>query len=224
MKLKFIGYSTSPRKSNTLNFVQVALEAAKRFANEFGVEADTQAISFSKKKVYPCYNCDMCIKRKTLCVLKDDWLELVEPLLEEPNGLIIASPVYFFSTNSIARAFMERFTCLEKKIWDPSFPYEPPDFSKTVAAAMAVGFDRNGGVEHTVSNIIDWLLVTGFTTVGGFYIGGMGWTMEQDGTSKVLEDERGVKSAKLCGYKVAKVALLMKGFSDLPNVTWNFEL
>ncbi len=225
MKLRFVGISTSPRDYNTLYIVKEALNSARNFVEKFGHEADIELISFKGKRILPCYNCDLCIENKTLCVLKDDWLDLVKPLIDPvPDGLIFGSPVYFFNTNSMARAFMERFTCLEKKIWDPTFPYDPPDFSKTVAAAVSVGFDRNGGVEQTVSTIIQWMLVVGFTVVGGFYIGGMAWTHEKDGKDVVKEDEIGLKAVRLCGYKVAKVALMMKGVENLPNITWNFSI
>lgn len=120
---------------------------------------------------------------------------------------------------------MERFTALLKKIWFPNFPFDPPDFSQTAAGAIAVGSDRHGGIEHTLSEIIHWLLITGFVAVGGFYIGGGGWTHEDDHTDAIKGDALGLESARLVGQKVAKTAILLKQGAatlkkELPFVLW----
>jgi len=211
-EIRIVGISTSPRKdANTQHMVEEALQAAEKFGADIGCLVKTELIFLAGKRILPCYDCKRCIEKKSYCVLKDDWLDLVKTIIEPvPDGLIFASPVYFFSLNSQARAFMERFTSLLKKIWLPSFPYEPPDFSRTAAGALAVGFDRNGGVEHTISSIIHWFLTMGFVAVGGFYIGGAGWTNENDSKTAILNDNLSLESARLVGMKVAKTALLLK--------------
>lgn len=211
-EVRIVGVSSSPRKNgNTQYMVEEALQAAEKFGGDVDCSTKTELISLAGKKILPCCNCNRCIQKKSYCVLKDDWLDLVKIIIEPiPDGLIFGSPVYFFNLNSQARAFMERFTSLLKKVWDPSFPYEPPDFSRTAAGALAVGFDRNGGVEHTISSIIHWFLIMGFVAVGGFYIGGAGWTNENDSKTAILNDDLSLESARLVGRKVAKTALLLK--------------
>jgi multimeric flavodoxin WrbA len=62
------------------------------------------------------------------CVLDDDWLEFVKPLVDPvPNGIILASPVYFSDVNAEMRAFMERFTSLMKPFWFNHLPFKTPD-------------------------------------------------------------------------------------------------
>ncbi len=211
-KVRIVGISTSPREAaNTERMVEEALLASERFGAEVGFSVETELISLAKKKILPCYNCDLCVKQRRHCPIKDDWLDIIFKIVDPPpNGFIFGSPVYFFNVNSLGRAFMERFTGLMKKLWVPDFPYEPPDFSQTAAGAIAVGADRNGGVEHTMSEIIHWLLITGFVTVGGFYIGGGGWTYEEDNKSAIEKDELGLESARLVGQKVSKTAILLK--------------
>ena len=66
-------------------------------------------------KIQPCINCDGCIRKLSYCILKDDWLEVVSNIIDPvPNGLVLGSPVYFFSVNSAMRAFMERLHPLSR--------------------------------------------------------------------------------------------------------------
>ena len=198
--VRVVGISSSPRNGNTEYMVKIALEAAAKTDES----VSTQFVSFARRKIEPCTDCKACVKGRRYCVKRDDWLELVQPLLApEPQGVIIGSPVYFFSTNSTLRAFFERCTSLRKQKWDPSFPYAPPDWSATAGGALAVGFDRNGGVEASVTSIIHWFLTVGMTCVGGSYIGAAGWQGLQDTLDAVASDETGVAAAAELGRRVA---------------------
>jgi multimeric flavodoxin WrbA len=226
-RIRIVGISTSPReKGNTERMLEEALTAAAELGERLGYGVETELIALAKKKLFPCCNCDLCIKQRRLCPIDDDFLGIVAKLIDPvPDGLLFGSPVYFFHVNSLGRAFMERFTGLLKKIWLPDFPYDPPDFSQTAAGAIAVGADRHGGIEHTLSEIIHWLLIMGFVTVGGFYIGGGGWTYEDDSRDAILKDKLGLESARLVGQKVAKTAILLKKGADsfngkLPKILW----
>lgn len=226
-KIRIMGISTSPREAaNTEHMVKEALLAGERLGTEIGFSVETELICLARKKILSCYNCDLCIEQRRNCPVEDDWLDIISRLTEPiPDGLIFGSPVYFFNINSLGRAFMERFTALLKKIWLPDFPYDPPDFSRTAAGAIAVGADRHGGIEHTLSAIIHWLLITGFVTVGGFYIGGGGWTYEDDSRDAIRKDELGLESARLVGQKVTRTAVLLKRGAatferEIPFILW----
>ena len=83
--------------------------------------------------------------QKRPCFKKDDWDELVAPLINPvPDGVLLGSPVYFFSVNSQLRAFFERCTSLLKGLWFDEYPVKAPDFSRTAAGAIAVGYHRHG--------------------------------------------------------------------------------
>lgn len=210
--LKIVGLSTSPRsEANTEYMVLEALSASKSFGVQVGCSVETELISLAKKTILPCRHCDSCIRQKSYCVIKDDWLSIIDRLINPaPDGLIVGSPVYFFHINSLGRAFMERCTCLLKKRWDQEFPHNPPDFSRAAGGAIAVGTGRNSGIEHTMSDILDWLLMMGFVVVGGLNIGGGGWTQEDTRISAINKDLLGLEAARLVGQKVAKTALLLK--------------
>lgn len=214
-EIKIIGISSSPRHGNTEILVKEALKAAV----SLGFKVNTEFISFAGKRIEPCTDCKACIKMKDYCPKDDDWLELVRPLIENvPDGVIIGSPVYFFNCNSMLRAFFERCTCLMKQLWDEDFPHPPPDWTKTAAGAIAVGFDRHGGVEHALSSILHWFLTTGFVCVGGDYIGGAGWQQHEDSEAAVLKDPIGLDAAHKVGKRVAFTAkMLHEGKKSLPD-------
>lgn len=213
--IRIVGLAASPRHANTEILVKEALEAAQSLT--FDVE--TQLVSFAGKKVGPCIDCKACVKNKSYCVKKDDWLEMVKPIIDPvPDGLIIGAPVYFFSTPSVLRAYFERCTSLLKAKWEEGFPFPPPDWSKTAGGAIAIGYDRHGGQENTMTNIIHWLLLNGFVTVGGDYIGGGAWQQFVDAKDSVLNDDVGMEAARTVGRRVANTArLLCEGYRAINN-------
>jgi multimeric flavodoxin WrbA len=224
MKLTLVGISSSPKKRNTYNLVEIALEAAKEAIKnrKSDVIIEKKIISLATKKINECFDCKECVKKGSICVLKDDWYECVRHLIEPiPDGVIIGSPVYFFSVNSKLRAFIERCTSLFKKAWNPDFPLEVPDWTKTVAGAITTGFHRNGGQEHAAANIINSLLSMGFITVGSFsltdgpmgYIAGTAWSGHNSSSSEevpILYDEIGLHSVKLLGSRIGETALRLR--------------
>lgn len=221
MSLRIVGISSSPRHANTEILLRHALQAA---SEAYGVE--TELVSFKGKRVLPCVDCKACVRRRTdrlidQCTLKDDWKELVRPLVDPvPAGVIIASPVYFFDVSSSLRAFMERFTSLFKAFWNEGYPFEPPDFSRTAAGALTIGFHRHGGQETAAGTIVNWILSCGFVAVGSFdgvhgpmgYIGGTAWQLAdgQGGPEAVLNDDWGLRSAAALGERVAMTAALLQ--------------
>ncbi len=204
--IRIVGISASPRKANTAILVKEALKSAESLP----LEVETEFVSLAGKKVGPCIDCKGCVRKKSYCIIEDDWLDLVKPLIDPvPDGLIIGAPVYFYSTPSILRAFFERCTSLMKAKWEEGFPYPPPDWTKTSAGALAIGFDRHGGQENTMTNILHWLILNGFVAVGGDYIGGGAWQHFIDARDSVLKDEVGLKAARLVGARVGLTAQML---------------
>ena len=204
--VRVLGIAASPRHGNTEILVKEALQAAQQLPFEVEIEF----LSFAGKRIEPCTDCSYCVQQKSYCWKEDDWRELVDALIDPPpDGVIIGSPVYFFSVPSILRAFFERCTCLFTQLWDKEFPLPPPDWTKTAAGAVAIGFHRHGGVEHALSNILNWFLINGFVCVGGDYIGGAAWQMEEDTQEAVYKDSIGLEAARRVGQRVAYTAKLL---------------
>lgn len=213
MKLRIVGISGSPRHGNTEIMVKAALESAEKAVGE-DVQIETQLISLVGKNIKGCLNCRACIKAGK-CILKDDWEECFKPLIDPvPDGVILGAPVYFFSVNSQTRAFLERTTSLLKANFFKEAQQAPPDWSHTVGASLAVGYDRNGGQEHTIAALNNWFICNDFCLIGAKhigYIGAPGWQMGEANRDSVEKDTLvGMKSAAIIGERVAKLALTIK--------------
>jgi len=206
LSLRIVGISSSPRKANT----ELLLQEALRAASESPFPVEIEFVSFVGKRIEPCTDCQVCATQKRRCIKQDDWDDLVSHIVDPtPNGLLIGSPVYFFDVNAQLRAFFERCTSLLKGLWIPDYPFAPPDFSRTAAAAISVGFHRNGGVEHAMATIINWCLTVGCVCTGSDYIGGSAWQLETDARDAVRSDELGMRNARVTGRNVAYLAYLL---------------
>ncbi|MHB1415257.1 MAG: flavodoxin family protein [Chloroflexota bacterium] len=220
MSIRIVGISSSPRHANTELLVKHALAAA---AEKY--DAETEFISFKGKRIHPCVDCKACTRRHTQslatqCTAKDDWGQLIRPLIDPvPDGVIIGSPVYFFDVNSALRAYMERCTSLFKACWQNDYPFPAPDFSRTAAGALAIGFHRHGGQETAIGTITNWFLISGFVVIGSAnqeegpvgYNGGSAWR-DADGVGgpdAVLNDEWGLRAARVVGERVGRTAQLL---------------
>jgi|LSQX01.3.fsa_nt_gb multimeric flavodoxin WrbA len=230
MKIRLVGISSSPKNRNTSKLIEVALESARSaiLKKKDGLEIETKMVSLAGKKIQECFDCKECVRKGSLCVLKDRWYECVKPLIDPvPDGVIMGSPVYFFSVNAKMRAFIERCTCLFKKAWNPDFPFSLPDWTKTAAGVITSGFHRSGGQEHAAADIIHSLLAMGFVTVGSFsledgpigYIAGTAWSgcVSKPGDIPIVHDEIGLHSVKLLGARVGETALILKSGDDCLN-------
>lgn len=209
MTIRIVGISGSPRRANTEILVKTALEAAK-----INDEVETEYVSLAGKKINGCINCRACITQGK-CVLKDDWEDVFRPLINPiPNGVILGAPVYFYNLNSQTRAFLERTTSLLKGQFFKEAKQQPPDWSKTAAAGLAVGYDRHGGQEHAVSSILHWFITNNFVTVGSGHIGYIGapaWLMGESNKDSVAKDlELGMEAARIVGRRVAETGMMLK--------------
>ena len=86
---------------------------AKRVAE--GAEAagaEVESFYLHSMDIRPCTACDACREDKAKdCVIDDDMRDLY-PKLREADGLVIASPVYWFTVSAQTKAFMDRWYAL----------------------------------------------------------------------------------------------------------------
>jgi multimeric flavodoxin WrbA len=61
----------------------------------------------AKKKIYGCIACDTCWSTGYACSLEDDFREL-QPLLEEADVLVLASPLYWFGFSAQIKAAIDK--------------------------------------------------------------------------------------------------------------------
>lgn len=176
-----MGIICSPRAGgNTEILVRKALESAEKE----GAEVETWSIV--GKEVKPCDHCGSCIKTGQ-CHIKDDMQDLY-PKMIKAEGIILGSPVYFWSVTAQAKLVIDRTYALRR----PTSRLEGK-----IGGAIAVA-GRRGEVEAlTVMN--NFFLGQGMTPVG---LGVDGRGSEK---GDVKKDERALDGAAELGRRMVEL-------------------
>ncbi|MBW2061932.1 MAG: flavodoxin family protein [Deltaproteobacteria bacterium] len=99
--MKILGLVCSPRKGgNTEILVNEALEAARKAG------AETELILVADKNIAPCDGCGSCVKDGD-CIVEDD-MQPIYQQLEQADGIIFGTPVYFINVSAQAKAIIDR--------------------------------------------------------------------------------------------------------------------
>lgn len=104
--MKIILLNGSPRKSwNTAELLNQAAEGAK------SVGAEVEMVNLYDLKFTGCKSCFACkvkgSKNAGHCMINDDLKPVLEKI-DEADGIILGSPIYFSDITAEARAFFER--------------------------------------------------------------------------------------------------------------------
>jgi multimeric flavodoxin WrbA len=103
-------YGSPRRKGNTATLLYKAVQGAK----EAG--ADVQEFVLRDLKISPCLEIYGC-KKTGRCVIQDDFHMVADAILEA-QGLILASPIFFYSVSAHTKILIDRFQSLwVKKYW-----------------------------------------------------------------------------------------------------------
>ena len=110
-KPKIIAIYCSPRrKGNTATLLQRAVDGAKDSG------AEVEEIILRDLKMSPCLEIYGC-KNAGECRLKDDFQKARDQILAS-DGLMLASPVFFYTVSAHTKILMDRFQSLwVKKYW-----------------------------------------------------------------------------------------------------------
>jgi multimeric flavodoxin WrbA len=110
-KPKIIAIYGSPRrKGNTAALLKTAIEGAR------DAGADVEEIVLRDLKISPCLEIYGCLKAGE-CAIKDDF-QMVRDKILNAQGLILASPVFFYTVSSHTKMLMDRCQSLwVKKYW-----------------------------------------------------------------------------------------------------------
>ena len=183
--MKILGLVCSPRSGgNTEILVRGALESAERGG------AEVEMWSFAGKDVKPCDHCKSCFTAGE-CHIKDDMQDLY-PKMIEADGIILGSPVYFWSVSAQAKLVMDRSYALRR----------PTNMLQgKIGGAIAVA-GRRGQVE-ALTVINNYFLGQGMTPIG---IGVDGRGSDE---GDVEDDERAIKGVTELGIRLIQ---LIKAF------------
>ncbi|MFX0092575.1 MAG: flavodoxin family protein, partial [Candidatus Hodarchaeota archaeon] len=138
-----------------------------------------------------CDGCTTC-HRSGVCRIKDDMQKVYEKILIV-DGIILGSPVYFWSVSAQAKLFMDRTYALR-------YPYHR--LKNKIGGAIAVAGRR--GCMSALSTINNFFLGQDML-VAGLGIAGYG---EKEG--EIKKDEHAIKSAKSLGKQIIELIKLTK--------------
>ena len=103
MPAKIIALTSSPRKNSNSTLLAQKITQGARSAG-----ARVETVSLSRMKIRPCTACDKCHAADSrFCVIRDDMQKLY-PRIAAADGLIYASPVYWFTVSAQMKLFMDR--------------------------------------------------------------------------------------------------------------------
>ena len=119
--MKVLGIVCSPRvEGNTAILVREALDAAQDGG------AEVELLSMAGLNIAPCDGCRSC-RDGVECQIKDD-MEPIYQKMKEADGIIVGTPVYFWSVSAQAKILIDRTLAL----------YYPRALANKAGAAIAV--------------------------------------------------------------------------------------
>ena len=147
--MKVLMINGSPRaKGNTA----IALEEMRRVFAQEGVETDL--VQVGHLAVRGCNDCRVC-KKTGKCVF-DDVVNELAGKLEEADGLVVASPVYFASANGTLIATLDRL-------------FYSTGFDKTMKVGASVVCARRGGCSATFDELNKYFTISGMPVASSQY-------------------------------------------------------
>jgi multimeric flavodoxin WrbA len=132
--LKLLAIVGSPRRKGNTNYL---VDKALKKAEELG--AETEKLVLSKYRVKPCLGHENCSTLGS-CSIKDDTSWILDKLCCA-DGVILATPVYYFNVTAQMKAFIDR----------NYFLYEHNKKAKAKAVGVIVAGSE--GVEDTLNTI-----------------------------------------------------------------------
>ena len=177
MSASIIALLSSPRKkSNSTLLAQKIIAGAKKAG------ARVESFNLHKMAISPCTACDKCKKADDrYCVIKDD-MGTLYPKIVAADGLILASPIYFFTISAQLKLFMDRCYAL-------GGPSGYALKGKKVAIALTYGDAdpfRSGAV-NALRTFQDAFAYVGAEIVGMVY--GTGWEPGEIVKNKAVMNE-----------------------------------
>jgi len=171
--MRVLGIVCSPRKGgNTEILVNEVLKASE----EMG--AETSLITVAGKVINPCDACGACIKTGA-CRIDDD-MTPVYGAISEADGIVLGSPVYFWSMSAQAKAIVDRTYVV----------HHGHQLRGKVGGAVVVA--RRAGCTNTIQSFFNFFNHHRMVIAGGVIAFG-------NDKGEVRKDEEGMRETKGLG-------------------------
>lgn len=159
-----------------------ALEEVVKTLHEEGIE--TELIHLGNKDIRGCMSCGFCMKNGR-CVF-DDEVNRIAPLLEEADGLLVGSPVYYGSPNGTILSFLDRL-------------FYSTSFSKHMKVGAAVVSCRRGGNTASFDVLNKYFTISGMPVASSTY-----WNQVHGFSAEDVEkDLEGLQTMRNLGRNMA---------------------
>ena len=146
-------YGSPRRRGNTATLLKHAVQGAV----DAGAQVDE--IILRDLKMSPCLEIYAC-KNEGRCAIKDDFHQVVDQILSA-KGLILASPIFFYTVSAHTKILMDRCQSLwVKKYWIDKVPFgqwEPKRKGLFISVGATKGKKLFNGVLLTVKYFFDVL-------------------------------------------------------------------
>ena len=147
--MKVLLLNGSPRQNG--NTAAALAEMVKIFSQE-GIETET--VQIGSWPIRGCAACRYCHKEGK-CVFDDGVNELAAKL-QESDGLVLASPVYYASANSTLTAAMDRL-------------FYSSHFDKNTKVGASIAIARRGGCSSTFDQLNKYFTISGMPIASSQY-------------------------------------------------------
>lgn len=146
-------YGSPRRKGNTALLLKQAVRGAR------DAHATVEEIVLRDLKISPCLEIYGC-RETGRCVIQDDFQPLYDKLLG-CQGLLLASPIFFYTVSAITKSMMDRCQSLwVKRYWIEKTPFGKKEFSRKglfISVGATKGKRLFEGVQLTVRYFFDAL-------------------------------------------------------------------
>ncbi len=192
--MKVVAFNGSPRvKGNTARSLEMVLE-------EIGKEGiETELVQLGGRKVFGCLACMKCWENKDRrCARRDDDMNLFIQKIEEAEGVLIGSPVYFSNVTPEVKSLIDR--CGYVSLANGG------DILRGKAGAAVVSA-RRAGSNFTYAAINFFFGISEMVIPGSCY-----WNMTLSGDpGDVEKDEQGIRTFQVLGRNFAELLKKMHG-------------
>ena len=159
---KIVAIYGSPRRNgNTATLLRHAVQGAR------DSDAQVEEIVLRDLKISPCLEIYAC-KKDGRCAIKDDFHHVVDHILSA-KGLMLASPIFFYTVSAHTKILMDRCQSLwVKKYWIDKVPFgqwEPKRKGLFISAGATQGKKLFDGTLLTVKYFFDVLDMELFRSV-----------------------------------------------------------
>ena len=184
--MKIIGINTSPREGSN---VRIALENALEASKAKG--AETEIFDIIKMNITACQGDNYCKSHEGKCAVDDD-MQKIYKAIEEADGVILATPVYFFDVNAQAKLFIDRLYSYFQ------FPFVETYGTKKFAMIVSQGMEDPELFKGTLNKQVE---AFGFL---GFDVQGLTVVPDNNIPGAIKDKENQLAQVKAVGEKIVE--------------------